>query len=233
MSRLHTRSPQPSLDMERQSVGSSASVSASASHELDEDTRRPTLHVRIVRGGSSLARGRPITRDTIAVMHDDRTEEGEESGAAAGVEESRLPPTAAAAEGQAQSPTGGLVRAATILYFFVAFGLICEYIIVPCFLCLRQRLIGRRSRNAGWWGCADTLRGLQNPRCWIPFTQLGRLSLDSTPWSIKSSERTIRRYIRAFFFSFRSNHYYIIHSSIHPSIVSSSAFLTLSTVSLG
>jgi hypothetical protein len=59
---------------------SSASASASASHELDEDMRRPTLNVRIVRGGSALARGRPITRD--AVAHETRTEEEEETGAA-------------------------------------------------------------------------------------------------------------------------------------------------------
>ena len=78
LSRLRTRSPQPSLDTERQSVVSSAS--ASASHELDEDMRRPTLNVRIVRGGSALARGRPITRD--AVAHEPRTEGEEETGAA-------------------------------------------------------------------------------------------------------------------------------------------------------
>ncbi|KAN0109764.1 hypothetical protein V8E52_009011 [Russula decolorans] len=46
ISRLHTGSPQPSLDMERQSAVSSASASVSASHELDEDTRRSTLHDR-------------------------------------------------------------------------------------------------------------------------------------------------------------------------------------------
>jgi hypothetical protein len=64
LNRLRTRSPQPSLDTERQSVVSSAS--ASASHELDEDMRWPTLNVRIVRGGSALARGRPITRDSVS-----------------------------------------------------------------------------------------------------------------------------------------------------------------------
>ncbi|KAI0283221.1 hypothetical protein BC826DRAFT_228756 [Russula brevipes] len=80
--RLRTRSPQPSLDTERQSVVSSAS--AAASHELDEDMRWPTLNVRIVRGGSSLARGRPITRD--AVMHERRAE-GAEAGAGARAEE--------------------------------------------------------------------------------------------------------------------------------------------------
>jgi hypothetical protein len=119
ISRLHTRSPQPSVDMERQSVVSSASASASASHELDEDTRRPTLHVRIVRGGSALARGRPITRDAIAAIHDSRTTEGGESGTTTG-EESQLSPTATATEGEARSPTDGLVRAATILHFFIA-----------------------------------------------------------------------------------------------------------------
>ena len=115
ISRLHTRSPQPSLDMERQSAVSSASPSVSVSHELDEDTRRSTLHVRIIRGGSLLARGRPITRDVIAAMHDRRTVEGGESGTAAGGEESPLSLTAATAEGEAQSPTDGVVRAATIL----------------------------------------------------------------------------------------------------------------------
>lgn len=77
LSRLRTRSPQPSLDTERQSVISSAS--ASASHELDEDMRWPTLNVRIVRGGSALARGRSITRDTVS--HEPRAEE-EETGPA-------------------------------------------------------------------------------------------------------------------------------------------------------
>jgi len=75
LSRLRTRSPQPSLETERQSVVSSAS--ASASQELDEDMRWPTLNVRIVRGGSALARGRPIMRDTVS--HEPRTE-GEETG---------------------------------------------------------------------------------------------------------------------------------------------------------
>lgn len=115
ISRLHTRSPQPSLDMERQSAVSSASASVSAPHEMDEDTRRSTLHVRIVRGGSSLARGRPITRDAIAAMHD-CTEEGGTSGTAVGGEESPLSPTTATAEGDAQSPTDGGVRAATVLH---------------------------------------------------------------------------------------------------------------------
>ncbi|SRR5216684_1511040 len=134
LSRLHTRSPQPSVDMERQSVVSSASASASASasHELDEDTRIPTLHVRIVRGGSALARGRPITRDAIAAIHDSRTTEGGESGTAAG-EESQLSPTATVAEGESRSPTDGLVRAATILHVFIASGLIRGYVIVLCF----------------------------------------------------------------------------------------------------
>jgi hypothetical protein len=118
LNRLHTRSPQPSLDMERQSVESSAS----ASHELDEDTRRPTLNVRIVRGGSSLARGRPITRDAVAVVHDSRTEEGGESGAVvAGGEVPQSSPTAAAAEREAQSPAD-VVRAAAILHLLVAFN---------------------------------------------------------------------------------------------------------------
>ena len=101
--------------MERQSAVSSPSASVSASHELDEDTRRSTLHVRIVRGGSSLARGRPITRDAIAAMHDCRTEEGGESGTTAGREESPLFLTAAAAEGEAQSPTDMAVRGGTVL----------------------------------------------------------------------------------------------------------------------
>jgi hypothetical protein len=115
ISRLHTRSPQPSLDMERRSDVSSAS----ASHELDEDTRRPTLNVRIVRGGSSLARGRPITRDAVAVVHDSRAEERGESGAAAaGGEERPLSPTIAA-EREAQSPAD-VVRAAAILHLLVA-----------------------------------------------------------------------------------------------------------------
>jgi hypothetical protein len=116
LSRLHTRSPQPSLDMERQSAVSSASASVSASHELDEDTRRSTLHVRIVRGGSSLARGRPITRDAIADMHDYKTEEGGDSGTVAGTEESPLSLTAATAVGEAQSPTDRVVRVATLLH---------------------------------------------------------------------------------------------------------------------
>ena len=95
---------------------SSASASVSASHDVDEDTRRSTLHVRIVRGGSSLARGRPITRDAIAALHDCTAEEGGASGTAAIGEESPLSPTAAAAEGKAQPPTDEVVRAATILH---------------------------------------------------------------------------------------------------------------------
>ena len=117
VNRLHTRSPQPSLDMERQSV---SSASASASHELDEDTRRPTLNVRIVRGGSSLARGRPITRDVVPVAHDSRTEEGGESGTATG-EEPLLSPPAATEERGAQSPVDGVVRAPTILHLLLLF----------------------------------------------------------------------------------------------------------------
>ncbi|KAN0130277.1 hypothetical protein V8E53_011900 [Lactarius tabidus] len=63
--RARAGSPQPSFDAERQSVLSSASASASPSHETYEETaRRPVLNVRIVRPGSALARGRPITRDT-------------------------------------------------------------------------------------------------------------------------------------------------------------------------
>ena len=81
LSSLRTRSPQPSLDTERQSLVSSASASATASHELDEDMRWPTLNVRVVRGGSALARGRPITRDTVAPAQLPKTE-GEESGTA-------------------------------------------------------------------------------------------------------------------------------------------------------
>jgi len=73
--RTRTRSPQPSLDMERQSVASSAS--ASASHELDEDMRWPTLSVRIVRGGSTLARGRPITRAAVTREPGTERESGE------------------------------------------------------------------------------------------------------------------------------------------------------------
>lgn len=62
--RARRGSPQPSFDMERQSVLSSASASASPSQETYEETaRRPVLNVRIVRPGSALARGRPITRE--------------------------------------------------------------------------------------------------------------------------------------------------------------------------
>jgi hypothetical protein len=93
LGRLRTRSPQSSLDTERQSVVSSASASASASHELDEDMRWPTLNVRIVRGGSALARGRPIMRDTIAHAHEPMTE-GEDSGV--------HPPTPTVAAGAAE-----------------------------------------------------------------------------------------------------------------------------------
>ena len=107
--------------------------------------------------------------------------------------------------------------------------------IVRCSLCLRQRLIGRRRdqsccRSGAWWGCADTLHGVQNPKCWIAFAQLGRLSLDSTLWST-GSERSTRRYIHAFptfFFSISS--YYITHPSIHHIIF---RFPHLPPVSLG
>ena len=128
ISRLNTRSPQHSLDMERQSVESSAS----ASHELDDDTPRPTLNVRIVRGGSTLARGRPITRDAVAAVPDPRIAEGGESGAAPpGGEEPQLSP--AAAEREAQSLADGVVRAAPILHLFVAFWLIGACDTVPYF----------------------------------------------------------------------------------------------------
>jgi hypothetical protein len=97
LSHLRTGSPQPSLDTERQSDVSSASVSAS--HELDEDMRWPTLNVRIVRGGgSALARGRPITRDTVAHAHEHEPRtEGDESGA-----EPAPAPTAAAGPAEVQ-----------------------------------------------------------------------------------------------------------------------------------
>jgi len=145
ISRLHTGSPQPSLDMERQSAVSSASASVSASHELDEDTRRSTLHVRIVRGGSSLARGRPITRDAIAAMHDCRTEDGGESGTAAGGEVSPLPLTAAAAEGEAQSPTDGVAAAGTRAGAGVGVGGVAQ---IPC-TAFKIQNIGSLSRS---WG---------------------------------------------------------------------------------
>ena len=86
ISRLRARSPQPSVDTEHQSVVSSASASASALHELDEEVRWPTLNVRIVRGGSALARGRPITRDVI--LPEPETAEGEgPTGAGTGTAE--------------------------------------------------------------------------------------------------------------------------------------------------
>ncbi|KAH9026684.1 hypothetical protein EDB83DRAFT_2526613 [Lactarius deliciosus] len=82
--RPRVSSPQPSFDMERQSVLSSASASASPSQEIDEEmTRRPTLNVRIVRPGSALARGRPITRDAApsSELHQQQQQEGRYSRA--------------------------------------------------------------------------------------------------------------------------------------------------------
>jgi hypothetical protein len=83
LGRLRTRSPQPSLDTDHQSVVSSASATASASalHELDEETHWPTLNVRIVRGGSALARGRPITRDVVVPEPETAGEREGETGA--------------------------------------------------------------------------------------------------------------------------------------------------------
>ena len=83
-------SPQPSLDIERQSVLSSASASASPSHETyEEAARRPVLNVRIVRPGSALARGRPITRDAAPAASDlqKQPEEAEVSEGCAGGEQ--------------------------------------------------------------------------------------------------------------------------------------------------
>ncbi|KAI0266955.1 hypothetical protein BC834DRAFT_88133 [Gloeopeniophorella convolvens] len=70
LGRFRTRSPQPSVDTER----SMSSASVSASHDFDEETRWPTLNVRIVRGGSTLARGRPIVRDVGSDRDGDDTE---------------------------------------------------------------------------------------------------------------------------------------------------------------
>ncbi|KAI0249632.1 hypothetical protein BJV78DRAFT_657555 [Lactifluus subvellereus] len=109
LSRLRARSPQPSVDTEHQSVVSSASASASALHELDDEVRWPTLNVRIVRGGSALARGRPITRD--AIPPEPEMAEGEATGA--GTEAAEQPAEAAvvrpsgAAEGAQASRMSG------------------------------------------------------------------------------------------------------------------------------
>jgi len=103
-------SPQPSFDMERQSVLSSASASASPSHETFEETaRRPVLNVRIVRPGSTLARGRPITRDAApaASDHQKQPEEAEGSESCAGGEQDGTAAAGASAAqaGAARSPT--------------------------------------------------------------------------------------------------------------------------------
>jgi hypothetical protein len=216
ISRLHTRSPQPSLDMERQSAVSSASASVSASHELDEDTRRSTLHVRIVRGGSSLARGRPITRDAIAAMHDCRTEEGGDSGTAAGRGESPLPLTAAAAEREAQSPTDGVVRAATVFHLcvwadfrgmFAVFSVPATTVdrpprgpeLVPEWVLVRLRgYPARRSKS----------------KMLDRFRAVGVIEFGLDPMEHTGCERTTRRYIRTFP-PFRSHHYYFIQPPIH------------------
>jgi hypothetical protein len=96
LSRLRTRSPHPSLDTEHQSVVSSASASASALHELDEDMHRPTLNVRIVRGGSALARGRPVLRDVV-VPEPETTGGGEGTTAESGMTLAEQPDVEAAA----------------------------------------------------------------------------------------------------------------------------------------
>lgn len=84
--RARAGSPQPSFDAERQSVLSSASASASPSHETYEETaRRPVLNVRIVRPGSALARGRPIVRDATPELQQQR--EARDGGAVAGGEQ--------------------------------------------------------------------------------------------------------------------------------------------------
>jgi hypothetical protein len=97
-------SPQPSLDMERQSVLSSAS----ASQEIfEETTRRPVLNVRIVRPGSALARGRPIARGAVPSSELQQQEEGPEpkagaEGAAAGGNGGEQDATGAIASASAQ-----------------------------------------------------------------------------------------------------------------------------------
>ena len=85
LGRLRTRSPQPSLDTDHQSVVSSAS--ASALNELDDERHWPTLNVRIVRGGSALARGRPITRDVVVPELETAGEQEGETGASTGMAE--------------------------------------------------------------------------------------------------------------------------------------------------
>ena len=220
LSRLSTRSPQPSLDMERQSVASSASASASASHELDEDTRRPTLNVRIIRGGSLLARGRPITRDAATVVHDSRTEEGGESGAATAVgEEPLLSPTTSAAEREAQSPVDGAVRAAPILHLFVAFltdfGDLIPYHI---FLCLRQN-VNRRGQNLGAVLHEYPARRSKS-KMLVRFRAVGVIEFEPMMHEFLREPSALHA---CNFFSFRS-HYLLYHPFIHHIIFHSHPF---------
>ena len=66
MCRLLTQPCPRFLYAERQAVLSSASASASPFHETyEESLGQPVLNVRIVRPGSTLARGRPIMCDAV------------------------------------------------------------------------------------------------------------------------------------------------------------------------
>jgi hypothetical protein len=105
--RARRGSPQPSFDTERQSVLSTASASASPSHETyEESARRPVLNVRIVRPGSALARGRPIVRDAApsSELQQQREEgDGPAEGAVAGGEQNSTAAAGAIASDSAQA----------------------------------------------------------------------------------------------------------------------------------
>ncbi|KAI9455243.1 hypothetical protein BJY52DRAFT_1188468 [Lactarius psammicola] len=114
--RARASSPQPSFDTERQSVLSSASASASPSQEIDEETtRRPALNVRIVRPGSALARGRPITRDVVpsSELQQQQQQEGYGPGAGAEGAGSDGPAGGSGGEQDGTVATGAIASAST------------------------------------------------------------------------------------------------------------------------
>jgi hypothetical protein len=142
-------SPQPSLDMERQSVLSSAS----ASQEIfEETTRRPVLNVRIVRPGSALARGRPIARGAVPSSELQQQEEGPEPKAGA-------EGAAAGGNGGEQDATVCLCFISSLRRFFAELWFFCA---IGCD-CQRQCSGGR----------TDTFNGIYDPERWVALAELG------------------------------------------------------------
>lgn len=208
ISRLRTRSPQPSLDTERQSLASSAS--ASPSHELDEEMRWPTLNVRIVRGGSALARGRPITRD--AVAHQLGSEGGEAGAVAMVAQQSAGVRVTAESYDLLHCRSHVCPHNSRCFFFFFFF--------VTLSSCLWLHTMAGCGGNRG--GCSGTCHPFQNPKCWIAFAELGRLKLSM------EHEHAARNF---FSFVFDIIIYHIIHLSSPPPLAISFSDTSLSSYS--